>query len=154
VLPYPKAEFITDSVRTYPEDTWVNRFEQVIAQAREVVIASDCKPQNDELTYEHSNRMLHGLAQIRANQLQTELVPLAVWNCQHEDGLGETASTVGRWQQWSPHVEIIDLERLLQSPQSSYSLAKSPKPTAFQHPAHFWKITSLQPAGNSGPVVC
>jgi class 3 adenylate cyclase/tetratricopeptide (TPR) repeat protein len=125
VLPYPKAEFIADSVQTYPEDTWVNRFEQVIAQAREVVIASDCKPQNDELTYEYSNRMLHGLAQIRANQLQTELVPLAVWNCQHEDGLGETANTVGHWQQWSPHVEIIDLEGLLQSPQSPIRLQSS-----------------------------
>lgn len=129
VLPYPQVEFVADSMQTHTHDNWVNRFEQVIAQAREVVIASDCKPQNDQLTYEYSNRMLYGLAQIRANQLQTELVPLAVWNRQPGDGLGGTASTVGHWQQWSPHVEIIDLEGLLHSPQSSIRLQNSQPPT-------------------------
>ncbi|HEY9879863.1 MAG TPA: TRAFs-binding domain-containing protein [Leptolyngbyaceae cyanobacterium] len=125
VLPYPQTEFVSDAVQT-KEGNWANRFEAVIAQAREVVIASDCKPQNDELTYEYSNRMLHGLAQIRANQLQTELVPLAVWNGQPEDGLGGTASTVTHWQQWSSHVEIIDLKALLQAPQVPIRLHSQP----------------------------
>jgi class 3 adenylate cyclase len=118
VLPYPQADFVRDSVQTMAEGNWVKRFEQVIAQAREVVIASDYKPQGDQLTYEYSNRMLHGLAQIRAQQLQTDLVPLAVWNGQPGDGLGGTASTVAHWQQWSSHVEIIDLSNLLQRSKS------------------------------------
>lgn len=122
VLPYPEAEFVQDSVQAETGGNWVARFEQVMAQAREVVIASDCKPQKDELTYEYSNRMLHGLAQIRANQLQTELVPLTVWNGQVGDGLGGTASTVALWQSWSSHVEVIDLAALLQTAQPTLRL--------------------------------
>jgi hypothetical protein len=50
----------------------------VIAQAREVVIASDCKPQNDELTYEHSNRMLHGWLKFEPTSCKPSLFP---WQC-------------------------------------------------------------------------
>ncbi|MBD0336275.1 MAG: hypothetical protein ICV62_12360, partial [Cyanobacteria bacterium Co-bin13] len=133
VLPYPQADFVQDSVQTMAEGNWVSRFEQVIAQAREVVIASDCKPQGDQLTYEYSNRMLHGLAQIRAKQLQTDLVPLSVWNGQPGDGLGGTASTVAHWQQWSDHVEVIDLAALLRSQLAPVNLqpeTAAPPPTA------------------------
>ncbi|NJL47299.1 MAG: DUF4071 domain-containing protein [Leptolyngbyaceae cyanobacterium SM2_5_2] len=114
VLPYNRDQFVADAVQGDPSGNWVERFNHVLAQAREVIVASDHKPKHDEISYEYSNRLLHGLASMRAKQLQTTLVPLAVWDRQPGDGHGGTAHTVSYWRQWTPHVEIIELEPLLQ----------------------------------------
>lgn len=113
VLPYARDQFVQHSVEVGAAGNWVNRFEQVLSRAREIVIASDARPKGDATSYEYSNRLLHGLARMRARQLHTDLVPLAVWNGQPGDGRGGTASTVAYWRQWTPHVEIIDLAEML-----------------------------------------
>jgi len=114
VLPYNRDQFIADAVQGSASGDWVQRFNQVLSQAREVIFASDHKPKDDAISYEYSNRLLHGLASMRAKQLQTTLVPLAVWDRQPGDGHGGTAHTVSYWRQWNPHVEIIELEPLLE----------------------------------------
>lgn len=113
VLPYERERFIADSVATAGPG-WVRRCNQVMAKARELVIASESKPPDNAISYEYSNRLLHGLAQIRARQLHTDLLPMAVWNGQPGDGPGGTASTVSYWRQWNPHVELIDMAEILQ----------------------------------------
>lgn len=128
VLPYNRDQFIQDSVTTAATGDWVSRFDRVLSQAREVVLASDCKPQEDDVSYEYSNRLLHGLAKIRAEQLYTDLVPLAVWNRQPGDGPGGTASTVAYWQQWNHHVEIIDSSALLGAAGQPPEPAAKPRP--------------------------
>lgn len=114
VLPYERQQFVEDSVALGATPDWVDRFDRVLAQAREVIIASDHKPKDDTISYEYSNRLLHGLASIRAQQLQTDLVPLAVWDQRPGDGHGGTASTVAYWRNWNQSIEIIDLAVLLQ----------------------------------------
>lgn len=117
VLPYNQEQFVADAVQDQPSDTatedWLARFNRVLSHAREVIIASDHKPKDDAISYEYSNRLLHGLASIRAQQLQTTLVPLAVWDGQPGDGHGGTAHTVSYWRQWNDHVDMVDLEPLL-----------------------------------------
>lgn len=114
VLPYNRDQFVADAVNDNPAGDWGHRFNRVLSHAREVIIASDHKPKDDAISYEYSNRLLHGLASIRATQLQTALVPLAVWDRQPGDGHGGTAHTVSYWRQWNDHVEIVELEPLLQ----------------------------------------
>ena len=115
VLPYNRDQFVRDAVQDGTLGHWEERFDRVLSHAREVIIASDYKPKDDAISYEYSNRLLHGLASIRAKQLQTQLIPLAVWDRQPGDGHGGTAHTVSYWRNWTSHVEIIDLEPLLQS---------------------------------------
>jgi class 3 adenylate cyclase/tetratricopeptide (TPR) repeat protein len=114
VLPYDREQFVHDAVQDGTLINWEARFDRVLSHAREVIIASDYKPKDDAISYEYSNRLLHGLASIRAKQLQTELIPLAVWDRQPGDGHGGTAHTVSYWRKWNSKVEIIDLEPLLQ----------------------------------------
>ena len=116
VLPYDREEFIQDSVRIRPDGKWEKRFEQVMNSATEVIITSKRKLKYSPVVYEYSNRFLHGLAKIRAEQLGTELIPLTVWNGEPGDGLGGTASTVNHWKQWNETVEVIDLATLMESP--------------------------------------
>lgn len=114
VLPYNREQFITDSVDVMPEGNWRERFESLMQSATEVITASGQKLQENDVVYEYSNRLLHGLAKMRASQLGTDLIPMAAWNRQPGDGPGGTASTVAFWQQWTDHVEVIDLAALLQ----------------------------------------
>ncbi|RZM76629.1 TRAFs-binding domain-containing protein [Leptolyngbya iicbica] len=116
VLPYEQQQFIQDSVAVVPTGNWRHRFEQAIAHATEVIIASQHKIASvNEVFFEYSYRMLHGLAKVRATQLNTELMPLTVWNQQAGDGFGGTSSAVHYWQQWSDAVEIIDINALLRA---------------------------------------
>ncbi|MEO1094758.1 MAG: TRAFs-binding domain-containing protein [Cyanobacteria bacterium J06638_28] len=116
VLPYDKQQFLQDSIAIVPSGNWRQRFDAVIEQATELIIASQHKVASEnEVFYEYSYRMLHGLAKVRATQLNTELMPLTVWNEKPGDGFGGTSSAVHYWQQWSEAVEIINLEALLAS---------------------------------------
>jgi len=114
MLPCERQQFIQDSVNILPGTNWIVRFEELLDQATEVVTASDHKLQQNDVVYEYSNRLLHGLAKMRAEQLSTDLVPLAVWNGEPGDGPGGTASTITLWKQWTDHIEVIDLKALVQ----------------------------------------
>jgi class 3 adenylate cyclase len=135
VLPYDREQFIKNSVDIIPGGNWVERFEKVTKQATEVIVASNRKLQEGDVIYEYTNRLLHGLAKMRAEQLETELVPLAVWNGKPSDSLGGTASAVEHWQQWGYEVEVIDLESILQREcltlSTSRDVSPEPPPTDF-----------------------
>jgi hypothetical protein len=96
VLPYEKEFFIKDSVNIIRGTDWPGRFERVIAQAAEIQEASKQSQKASRVSYEFANLILHGLASVRAEQLETKLVPLAVWDGKLGDGPGGTAGNVER----------------------------------------------------------
>ena len=110
VLPHDRQLFIKESVGT--DSNWTERFEKVLGEAAEVHEPSS--RQVDPAAYEFTNRMLHGLAAIRAEQLQTGLTALAVWNGKPGDGAGGTATAVEEWRKAGMHVDIIDTEAFWQ----------------------------------------
>ncbi|MFE4107327.1 TRAFs-binding domain-containing protein [Almyronema epifaneia] len=114
VLPFAREQFVQDSIDIAAGPSWRERFERVTQQATEVIVAPHRKtPTATEVSYEYSHRLLHGLAKIRARQLGTDLLPLAVWNGAPGDHQGGTASAVSYWRQWSEAVDIIDITALL-----------------------------------------
>src|SRR5690606_17771456 len=60
------------------------------------------------VSYDYANLVLQGLAQVRAQELDTALTGLAVWNGEPGDGGGGTASAVERWQRSGLAVEVVD----------------------------------------------
>lgn len=113
VLPYQKDVFMRESVNIVDSANWIDRFERVVARAVEVQEASKQRRTSGSVLYEFANLMLHGLASVRAEQLDTRLVPLVVWDGRSGDGAGGTASAVERWQRLGLAVEIIDLAEIL-----------------------------------------
>jgi class 3 adenylate cyclase len=112
VLPNERKQFIKESVDIIPGGNWVERSEKVMAKAVEVQeISKQLKTQS--LSYEFADRILHGIATMRAHQLETKLIPLAVWDGKPGDGQSGTADTVERWQCLGLKVEIIDLRKIL-----------------------------------------
>ena len=117
VLPYDKKQFIKDSVEIAPGN-WTERFEKVLERANYVVTASNERLEEGSMSFEYANLLLHGLADIRARQLETKLIPMAVWDQKEGDGPGGTASAVGHWKELGLDVEMIDLAKILQTVKS------------------------------------
>src|SRR5206468_2869230 len=61
------------------------------------------------ISYEFCNQLFLGLATIRARQLDTELIPLAVWNGMTGDGPGGASSAIEHWRNAGYEPEIVDL---------------------------------------------
>jgi class 3 adenylate cyclase len=112
VLPFAKEQFIQDSVAFAGRD-WLKRFESVLERATTVTTASSERIEEGSMSFEYANLLLYGLADIRAHQLETNLVPLAVWDQKAGDGPGGTASAVAHWRNLGQDVQVIDLAKLL-----------------------------------------
>jgi class 3 adenylate cyclase/tetratricopeptide (TPR) repeat protein len=116
VLPYQEEEFLADGYDPFPDAArWRERYTRVIRRAGRVVVASNQLLEIGGVSYDYANQLLLGLARIRARQLETEVVSLAVWDRGKGDGPGGTASAVNRWRKLKIPGEIIDLCKL-QSP--------------------------------------
>jgi class 3 adenylate cyclase/tetratricopeptide (TPR) repeat protein len=109
VLPYEKSSFIVDSVDTVPGANWAERCDRVLEQATQVTVCSD-RPMSDVgAANEFGNLMLRGLGIIRARQLDTQLIPVVVWDGKPGDGPGGTASMVREWTRLGFPVEQIQI---------------------------------------------
>lgn len=115
VLPYQRELFARESVDIVPGANWTRRYESVLARAADVDEASTQSRAGGSVVFEFTNLMLHGLASVRAEQLETRLVPLVVWDGKPGDGAGGTASTVERWRALGLGVDIINLGELLRA---------------------------------------
>jgi class 3 adenylate cyclase len=136
VLPYDRKLFVGDSVALTSTGDWKNRYERVLSQAAEVLTASEQRLEIGGVSYEFSNRVLHGLAATRAEQLETGLKFLTVWDGRPGDGSGGTADSVARWKALGHEVEVIDLTTLPGAPGTGMSVAKVPaEPTIGALPA-------------------
>lgn len=114
VLPYNEEEFIRDSVTIVPTGNWRARFDRVLAQAARVITASPQRLELGGISYEFGSQLVLGLATIRARQLGTDCVPLAVWDEMPGDGLGGTASVVENWIKLGCEPRIINPAKIQQ----------------------------------------
>jgi class 3 adenylate cyclase len=135
VLPYNQKQFMEDSVEIIPGTDWSARCEQVLRRAADVLVASEQRMEGG-VPFEYTNLLLHGLASIRAEQLETELIPLVVWDGRRGDGPGGTASIVNHWQEMGHRVEVIDLAELLreQCPELSVGPTEQTPPQESEAP--------------------
>ncbi|HEX8071096.1 MAG TPA: tetratricopeptide repeat-containing protein [Pyrinomonadaceae bacterium] len=113
VLPYNREQFVAESVEVLPGAGWRARFEAALERAATVTVASEQKIGEGGLSYEYCNLLLQGVGLMRAEQLDTGLVPLAVWDGRAGDGPGGTAAFVAQWQATEREVEVIDTAALL-----------------------------------------
>ncbi len=114
VLPFNEKQFIEESVEILPGAGWRERYHKAVERATKIHIASEQHMQGG-LSYEYVNLLLQGTASIRAAQLETGLIPLAVWDGRAGDGRGGTATTIEQWRRAKLPVEIVDLPQMLRA---------------------------------------
>ena len=113
VLPYPPEDFIHDSVGAGTE--WESRFRTVHQHTTERLVASSYRLTWGGVTYDYTNLLLLGRALLHADHLQTDLIPLAVWDGNAGDGPGGTASIVERWRRLGHTIELVNIAGILAS---------------------------------------
>src|SRR6202048_3055965 len=64
------------------------------------------------VSYEFCNRLLLGLATIRSRQLDSRLIPVAVWNGRRGDGPGGAARVIASWRGFGLGSEIVDFVKI------------------------------------------
>jgi len=107
ILPYARDEFVQDSVAIAGPD-WIRRLDRLVDRAAQLVIASPERFDAGSASYDYANALLLGLATIRAEQLETDTVPIALWDGR-PGGDGGTASVVADWRRRSRRVDVISL---------------------------------------------
>jgi class 3 adenylate cyclase len=115
ILPYEAKEFIRDSVTilgTNEDHDWERRAHGVINQAARVVRASSTQLYLDSDSYVFANQIMNGLAMIRARELDSQLLGLAVSDGQPNHARGGTASMIELWHGLKIPVSRVDLSIL------------------------------------------
>ncbi len=129
VLPYDQEPFRAESVE-FAGKAWSDLFDRVIENATQIVIASPKRAQGDGISYDYANLILHGLATVRATELQggtSEPVGLAVWDGKPDGGRGGTSHVVKQWRDIGMEVHQIDLSSDERNP-DRLAVVKNPTP--------------------------
>lgn len=115
VLPYNKEQFVPDSVDIPGCTDWKNLFGSIfenLKRKEKISFASDWPIGDGSFSFYYANQIILGLALLKARQLDTNLIPIAVWDGKPGDGAGGTDDTIKWWQSLGYSVDIIDLTEI------------------------------------------
>ncbi|MFK7912697.1 MAG: TRAFs-binding domain-containing protein [Pseudomonadales bacterium] len=94
-----RAVSVTDGDPDPTVSEWGRRFDQVLAKAASVTIASEHVDLEDPSVFDYGNRVALGTAQLKSLETGTELLGIALWD--GTSGLaGGTGDCVALWQQF------------------------------------------------------
>ena len=139
VLPFRREDFIATSV-AFAGGDWVARFERVLARAASVRYGVEESHLGDDVLYAYAAELTVGLAALRAAQLETEAVLLAVADPEDAGRVGGTAGNVQRWQTQRRRAVVLDLRAIREA--AAPATASPPRvqaaPLAAQPPGLPW----------------
>jgi len=107
ILPY-EEQFIKDRVGHGDDTSWIARHTAVLERATRVTYASMEKIQPEHITFDYATLVTHGLATIRAQELDTGLLGLTVWDGQPGRTEAATSIVVRCWQHLGLSVAQLD----------------------------------------------
>jgi hypothetical protein len=114
VLPYEQDRFLMDLPGLTSGPGWTERLEIVIARATQVVNTAEQSPNQNDETIKSLSLALMQSAQARAEQLETDLIPLVIRDDNAADITGHTTALIEQWQKSGFSVELIDLGEISQ----------------------------------------
>ena len=107
VLPFAQPDFEEASVRPGGE-AWIDRFQRCLAKAASLTSATRTEYVHDDGQFSYGALLAMGLAQLRAGQISTEAVQIAVWDGQPARGLSGAAVDVATWRGLGLRTSVID----------------------------------------------
>lgn len=108
LLPFREEEFIEASIRPSGA-AWVERWYAVRERVASVGLATEDPLARPDLSYEYTNRLLHGMARLRARALGSDTIGLAVWDPSDPLTIGGTTAAVHDWIVQGLPYEVIDV---------------------------------------------
>jgi len=106
VLPFETGSFVKQSVVAAGGD-WLDRFEKCLRQAR-VVHATEGEYAGDPAVFAYASALAMGLAVLRAQQLGSEAIQLAVWDGRETAGNAGSFADIRAWRSQGLKTVTID----------------------------------------------
>ena len=122
VLPFPPLQFRAASV-DFAGESWGQRFEQALASADSVTIASDHHASGSSATFVYANLILTGMARLRAQMLDAKTQALAVWDPQAPGHPGGTGALALQWTSLGLPVEHVHMSEFRNASSRNAGLA-------------------------------
>ena len=110
-LPFREEQFIETSIRPAGEK-WMRRWLAVKKRLASVTLAADEPLGSSALSYEYTNRLLHGAARLRGKSLRSETIGIAVWDPADPPTTGGATAAVRDWQAHDLPFEIVSVAEL------------------------------------------
>jgi hypothetical protein len=111
VLPFDRGDFVRTSVAVGGAE-WVTRFDDVLARATRIIMATDENHLGDDTLFEYAARLVEGFSMLRAAQLETTPSLLCVLDASSEQRVGGTRASCERWRRNINEPHVIDLRAL------------------------------------------
>lgn len=108
VIPFRLSDFIETSIR-FAGEVWLDRFNQVIRNATTVSYATNEGYLGDDLLFEYANSLIQGKALLKAENLESRAVMLAVAESTGNRAMGGTMANIDSWEKRRGELELIDL---------------------------------------------
>ncbi len=115
VLPFDRRDFIRTSVAV-GGDEWLRRFDDALARATRVIMATEENHLGDDILFEHAAKLAEGFAMLRAAQLETAPSLLCLIDASLGGRVGGTLTSYARWQRNVGAPQVIDLSALRNQP--------------------------------------
>jgi adenylate cyclase len=106
VLPFETGSFARESVATGGAG-WLDRFKKCLSEVR-VVQATEGEFMDDPEVFAYASRLAIGLAILRAQQLGSEAIQLAVWDGQETATNAGSFADIRAWRSQGLHTVTID----------------------------------------------
>lgn len=106
VLPFETASFVEESVANGGAG-WRDRFEACLRQVR-IIHATESEYVGDSEVFAYASHLAMGLAMLRAQQLGSEPIQLAVWDGQKTVGKAGSSADIRAWQGLGLRTVTID----------------------------------------------
>lgn len=110
-LPFARADFLETSV-AFAGTGWVERFHRALTHATRVTQAVDERYLGDDNLFEYTASLTQGAALLRAQQLETGVLQLAVLDAADLESRGGTRSAVDAWSRLGLASRTIELGAL------------------------------------------
>ncbi len=107
ILPYSTEIFRHRNVN-FAGNAWAKRFDDAVDHCDRLITVSDHRIDGGGIGYDYANAVLEGLAMSSADDHDTVLMALAVWDGNLEDQSSGTRNTVKRWLDQGIEVHVID----------------------------------------------
>ena len=108
VLPFAEEDFLRTSVRVGGAG-WEERYVAARDKASSITFATQMQSVDDDELFAYCSKLVMGLAQLRADIMQSESFQLAVWDGRAAGGVAGTAADCAEWARQGGKTRIIPI---------------------------------------------
>ncbi len=110
-LPFAEHDFVQSSI-AFAGEEWVCRFNEVLKKSSRTFFVTEERYGGDDILFQYLNQIMLGASLARAEELETEVVGVALIDSASERLAGGTTNAVQSWRQLGIEVEQLDLARI------------------------------------------